>query len=148
MRGWSHVAHLAMTTHRVDWGTTQDLSGRHRGIASLVFSHRGGASQRISAARTRIARIFASHRIAFSVFSTVSTHIASLPASRDMGHSAQDSGLHLEGGGETDSQRCHGTARNSLPPWNLAIFSRFLVDFLTTSHKEAKEKGRGSSGAK
>ena len=41
-----------------------DLSGRHRGIASPVFSHRGGASQRISAARTRIARIFASHRIA------------------------------------------------------------------------------------
>ena len=46
------------------------LSGRHRGIASLVFSHRGSASQRISAARTRIARIFASHCIAFSAFST------------------------------------------------------------------------------
>ena len=40
------------------------------GIASLVLSHRGSASQRISAARTRIARVFASHRIAVSVFST------------------------------------------------------------------------------
>ena len=40
----------------------ESLSGRHRGIASLVFSHRGVASQRISAARTRIARIL--HRIA------------------------------------------------------------------------------------
>ena len=37
---------------------SQRLSGRHRGIASLVFSHRGSASKRISAARTRIARIF------------------------------------------------------------------------------------------
>ena len=42
------------------------LSGRHRGIASLVFLHRGSASQRISAARMRIARLFASHRIAIS----------------------------------------------------------------------------------
>ena len=49
---------------------TVTLSRRHPGIASLVFSHRGSASQRISAARTRIARIFASHRIAISVFST------------------------------------------------------------------------------
>ena len=47
----------------------QELSGRHCGIAPLVFSHRGSASQMISAARTRIARNFASHRIAFSVFS-------------------------------------------------------------------------------
>ena len=47
------------------------MSGRHRGIASLVFSHRGSASQRISAARTRIARIFASHRIA-----RIAAHIA------------------------------------------------------------------------
>ena len=46
----------------------RNLSGRHRGLASLVFSHRGGASQRISAARTRIARILASHRIAISMF--------------------------------------------------------------------------------
>ena len=37
--------------------------GRHRGIASLVFSHRGSASQRISAARTRIQDFcIASHR--------------------------------------------------------------------------------------
>ena len=41
-----------------------------RTTSSLVFSHRGSASQRISAARTRIARISASHRIAISVFIT------------------------------------------------------------------------------
>ena len=69
---------------------THSLSGRHRGIASLVFSHRGSASQRISAARTRIARIFASHRIPSPspCLARVTTHIASLPASRDTGHSA------------------------------------------------------------
>ena len=39
-------------------GGTAELSGRYRGIASLVFSHRGSASQRIFAARTRIASIF------------------------------------------------------------------------------------------
>ena len=67
-----------------------DLSGRHRGIASLVFSHRGSASQRISAARTHIARIL--HRIAspFPCLARITTHIASLPASRDMGHSDGD----------------------------------------------------------
>ena len=67
----------------------QGLSGRHRGIASLVSSHRGSASQRISAARTRIARIFASHRIAIPCLPRTAAHIASLPASRDMGHSGQ-----------------------------------------------------------
>ena len=68
----------------------QELSGRHRGIASLVFSHHGSASQRISAARTRIARSFASHRIAISCLARIIAHIASLPASRDMGHSVQE----------------------------------------------------------
>ena len=69
------------------------LSGRHRGIASLVFSHRGSASQRISAARTRIARIFASHCIAIPCLAHTAAHIASLPASRDMGHSAPKKGV-------------------------------------------------------
>ena len=63
------------------------LSGRHRGIASLVFSHRGNASQRFSAARMHIARIFAWHRIAMSCLACIVAHIASLPTSRNMGHS-------------------------------------------------------------
>ena len=46
------------------------LNGRHRGIASPVFSYRGSASQMISGTRTHIAKIFASHRTAISVFST------------------------------------------------------------------------------
>ena len=61
--------------------TSMDLSGWHRGIASLVFSHRGS---------TRIARIFASHRIATSVFAPIAAHIATLPASRNIGHSGMD----------------------------------------------------------
>ena len=48
---------------------SQELSGRHRGIASLVFSHHA-MTQRISATRVRIARISASHRIPISVFTT------------------------------------------------------------------------------
>ena len=64
--------------------TGPGLRGRHRGIASLVFSHRGSASERISAARTRIARIFASHRIAshriaISCLARIIAHIALLP---------------------------------------------------------------------
>ena len=66
---------------------TRVLSGRHCGIASPVFSHRGSTSQRTSAARTRVARIFASHRIAISCLARIVGHIASLPASRDMFHS-------------------------------------------------------------
>ena len=75
----SSNTHVAILMLRV-WSLEKDwvnelqtghlqLSGRHCGIASLVFSHRGSSSQSISAARTRIARTFASHRIAISMFS-------------------------------------------------------------------------------
>ena len=55
-----------------------------------MFSHRGSASQRIFAAKTRIARFL--HRIAspFPCLARITAHIASLPASRDMGHSGHE----------------------------------------------------------
>ena len=68
-RSFTTVRSRSFTTHTSTLSIgSHILSGRHRGIASLVFLHRGTASQRISAARMRIARIFASHRIAISGF--------------------------------------------------------------------------------